>query len=213
MGIANNSIEGLNGILKKMPHIVFIHLNESAHEYFHMMAELHQYIKKLPLFIAVSKTKEYAYEAIKSQCYDYWLLPYNEYDIRKSLFKLNLKLGEEQKPPTLLLQSYKDCRYLNTEEIVYLQADNNATDFYMVDGSIISAYKTLKTFENNLPENFIRIHQSFIINISYISRINYGKGICTLKHNKHQLPFSKTYRNNIEFLKKTLSKNTISTLN
>jgi DNA-binding LytR/AlgR family response regulator len=83
----------------------------------------------------------------------------------------------------------------------------------MQDGRTISAYKTLKTFEKKLPDNFIRVHQSYILNVNHVSRINYGKSICALKSGKTQLPFSKSYRQNIDGLKKILSKNTISTLN
>jgi DNA-binding LytR/AlgR family response regulator len=212
-GIASNSVDGLNGILKKSPDVVFIHLNDKAHEYFHMIMEIHQYLKEIPLFIGISKSKQYAFEALKCHFFDYWLLPYNEFEIRKTLLRLKLKTPKVIEPKTLLLQSYKDYRYINTQEIMYLQADNNATDFFMKDGSTISAFKTLKTFENNLPTNFVRVHQSYIINIHFVSRINYGKGLCTLKHDKLQLPFSKSYKSNVDNLKKILAKNTISALN
>jgi DNA-binding LytR/AlgR family response regulator len=187
-GVAQDSIEGLNAILKKTPDIVFIHLNEKAPEYFHMIMELHQYIREIPVFIALAHSQQYAYQALKNHFFDYWLMPFNEFDIRKTILRLKIKMPKEQQPQTLLLQSYKDYRYLNTNEIMYLQADNNSTDFFMKDGSTISAFKTLKTFENSLPSNFVRVHQSYIINTSFVSRINYGKGICTLKNTKLQLP-------------------------
>jgi DNA-binding LytR/AlgR family response regulator len=122
-------------------------------------------------------------------------------------------MPKEETISTLCLKSYKDFHYLNTDEILYLKADNNTTDFIMKDGRTISAFKTLKSFEDKLPKNFIRVHQSYILNINYVSRINYGKAICSLKSGKTQLPFSKSYKENIDSLKKILSKNTISTLN
>ncbi len=212
-GVAKNYNDGLDTILKQTPDIVFVRLDENAPQYFQMIVELHQYLIDFPLFIALASSKKHAYQAIKNHFYDYWLLPYNEFEIRKTIFKLKMRMPKEAQPKTLLLQSYKDYRYLNTSEIMYLQADNNATDFFMQDGSTISAFKTLKTFENSLPSNFVRIHQSYIINTSFVSRINYGKGICTLKHHKLHLPFSRTYRSNVENLKHQLSKNAISTLN
>ncbi len=211
--IAKNSIEGLNEILKHSPDIVFINLNENSSAYFQMTTELHQYGNCIPIFIGISENKKYAYEALKSNFFDYWLFPYNEFDIRKSMMRLKKSMPQEEIPHTLCLKSYRDFQYLNTNDILYLRADNNSTEFIMKDGTINNAFKTLKTFENQMPKNFIRIHQSYMVNINYISRISYGKAICTLKHHKVQLPFSKSYRKNIDKLKKLLTKNAISSLN
>ncbi|MGB5273479.1 MAG: LytTR family DNA-binding domain-containing protein, partial [Flavobacteriaceae bacterium] len=195
---SRDSDEGLNAILKYSPDLVFINLNEQAYEYFHMVSDLHQYVKDIPLIIGISQSKEYAYRAIKSNFFDYWLLPYNEFDIRKSLLKLKKLAPKEVEPHTICLQSYRDYQYVNTNDILYLQADNNATEFVMADGSVINTYKTLKSFEQQLPKNFVRIHQSYILNTNYVARINYGKAICNLKGRKQPLPFSKSYKGNVD---------------
>ena len=210
---ARDSNSGLNSIIKYLPDIVFVNLNESAQEYFHMVTELYQYMKELPVFIAIAKTKDYAYDAIKYNFFDYWLLPYNEFDIRKTVRRLQKQLPLEEVSPTLCLKSYNDYQYLSTDDILFLKADNNTTDFHMKDGRVISAYKTLKTFETQLPQNFVRIHQSYILNRNYVSRINYGKSVCTLRSGKAQLPFSRSYRPKIDELKKVLSRNSISSSN
>jgi len=210
---ARSGPEGLDTILKFSPDIVFINLNDRAMEYFQMAVELHQYVKELPIFIGISKTKEFAYDAIKNNFFDYWLMPYNEFNIRKSLLKLKKSITKEIEKQTLCLQSYRDYHYVDTNNILYLQADNNATDFVMKDGTVINAYKTLKTFQQQLPKNFVRVHQSYILNTDYVSRINYGKSLCTLKLRKLQLPFSKSYRENVDDLKKVLSKNSIPSVN
>src|SRR5690606_30903054 len=170
--IARDTKDGVNSILKFSPDLVFINLNNNAHKYFQMVAELYQYIQDIPVMIGISKSKEYAYEAIKNNFFDYWLLPFDEFDIRKTLLKLKKGMPADSTSPTLCLKSYKDFQYLETDNILYLRADNNATDFVMNDGTKVSAFKTLKTFEDKLPKNFVRIHQSYILNINYISRIN-----------------------------------------
>lgn len=213
IGFSKTSGEGLNNILKFTPDIVFVHFNDQSSNLFQMVTELYQYMTKLPLFIGVSKTKEYAYEAIKNNFFDYWLQPYNEFDIRKSILKLKKLEPKEEVSNTLCLKSYKDFHFLDTNNILYLQADNNTTEFYMADGTVNNAYKTLKTFESMLPKNFVRIHQSYIVNTNYISRINFGKNNCALKSVEKPLPFSKSYRNNMDNLKQILSKKSISNLN
>ena len=217
VALAKNSMEGLDSILKYSPDIVFVNLNDKANEYFQMVTEMYQYLNTIPVLIGISKTKNHAYNAIKNNFFDCWLLPYNEFDIRKSILRLKKQTPKEEKkeaePQTICLKSYRDFQYLNTNDILYLKADNNATEFVMKDGTVNNAFKTLKTYENRLPKNFIRIHQSYIVNTNYVSRINYGKSICALKISKKQLPFSRSYRENIDGLKQLLSKNTISSLN
>jgi DNA-binding LytR/AlgR family response regulator len=208
--MAHNPIDGLNKILKHVPDVVFVHLNNFAWDNLNMISELHQFMPQLPTLIGYSKSKEYAYEAIKYGFFDYWLLPHNEYDIRKTILRLRKYIPKENVPTTICLKSYRDYHYVNTGDILYLKAHSNATDIFMQDGSTINTYRTLKSFEEQLPENFIRIHQSYILNSHYVSRINYGKSTCTLG-DENQLPFSKTYKQKVDALKQILSKSSIRT--
>lgn len=209
---AQDSKQGLNSILKFSPDIAFINLEDNPEAYFRMVGELYLYDNKVPLVIGISKTKAFAYEAIKNNFFDYWLFPYDEYDVRKSLLRLKKLMPKKKESQTLCLKSYRDFQYIDTDEILYLQADNNATEFIMKDGTIKNAFKTLKSFTRQMPSNFVRIHQSYMVNINYISGISYGRGLCMLKFRNLQLPFSKSYRENIDELKNLLTKNTIPSL-
>jgi DNA-binding LytR/AlgR family response regulator len=137
----------------------------------------------------------------------YILKPLTEVDIIKSLNTI-LEYHPRKNIETICLKSHKDFHYLDIKNIQYLKADNNTTDFYMEDGKIISAYKTLKVFENSLPENFYRIHKSYIININCISRINFGKSTCFIK-NQHKIPFTKTFIDNVHEMNSILSNNAL----
>ncbi len=214
VGTAADSEQGLNHILKFTPDIVFVNLSEEGMAYFHMVSELNQFMQNLPIVIGFSTSKKFAYNAIKSGFFDYWVLPHNEFDIRKTIMRLRKLYPQQHVPTTICLKSYNDYRYLDTNDILYLKSDNNSTDFFMRDGNVISAFKTLKFFEEQLPESFIRIHQSYILNSRYVSRINFGKSICTLRNNREdELPFSKTYRKKIEDLKEMLSKTAVNNVN
>lgn len=203
---------GMNSILKYMPNLVFIDLDYTIKNPFNFVQEINNYTNKFPSIIALSSTKDLAYQVIKGDFLDYLLKPLTELDLRKSMLKAQ-KLVSNQSVSTVCLRSYKDYQYLNTEEILFLKADNNATDFHMKDGKIISAYKTLKTFEDLLPNNFLRIHKSYIINSDYVSRINYGKHVCTINRSSFNIPFTKTYINNVESINNTLSQSSLISLN
>lgn len=212
-GITADYEEGMNSILKLTPNVVFINIDSNPDRnhsgVFSYCNEINTYILKKPLYVALSIDASKAYLALKNKFYDYILKPGKELEIRKTV----LQLVKGQQPfleDTLCLKSYKDYTLLPFDEILFLQADNNATDFVLLNNKKISAFKTLKSFEMVLPNNFLRIHHSYIVNKHHISRINFGKLKCFLNHNEISLPFSKSYRHNLHSLEELLEQKAIS---
>ncbi|WP_456376828.1 LytR/AlgR family response regulator transcription factor [Lutibacter sp.] len=204
IGISCDYDDAMNTILKESPDLVFFNIDNVIDNSFKFTQELNLFNDDFPVFIAISSSKEKVYDVIKNGFFDFLLNPLTELEIRKTVLKV-LKKIPAQSRKNICLKSYKDYQYLKTDEILFLKADNNTTDFYMNDGTIINAYKTLKTFESILPVNFFRIHKSYIINKNFVSRIQYGKFICTIKRNSHIVPFTKTYIGNIESINNSLS--------
>lgn len=104
----------------------------------------------------------------------------------------------EEKPLIICVKSYGDYRFIEAKDICYLQADNNSTDIHLHNGEMITAFKTLKHFENVLASPFVRIHNSYIVNIDYVSRIHTGNSVCYIKNTSIKLPFSKSYKENVD---------------
>jgi DNA-binding LytR/AlgR family response regulator len=213
LGVTEDYEYGMNLILKLNPSVVFINLdstgNENCRNVFTYCDEIINYSQQEPLFIALSANTSKAYYALKNRFYDYILKPGKELEIRKTILKL-IKGQKKFLDDTICLKSYKDYTLLHLDEILFLQADNNATDFWLVNGRKISAFKTLKCFETFLPPDFIRIHHSYIVNKNYINRINFGKLQCFLNHNSTTLPFSKSYRHNLQPLENLLAQKAMS---
>lgn len=105
---------------------------------------------------------------------------------------------KNDKPLIICVKSYGDYRFIEAKDICYLQADNNSTDIHLYNGEMITAFKTLKHFENVLKSPFVRIHNSYIVNIDYVSRIHTGNAVCYIKHTTIKLPFSKSYKDNVD---------------
>jgi DNA-binding LytR/AlgR family response regulator len=108
-----------------------------------------------------------------------------------------------QKEQSLIIcvKSYGDYRYIDSEDILYFEADNNSTDIHLNNGEMITAFKTLKHFETVLPDSqFLRIHNSYIINVNQVSRIHTGNTVCYIKNSTTKLPFSKSYKDNVDLI-------------
>ncbi|MEO5776510.1 MAG: LytTR family DNA-binding domain-containing protein [Flavobacterium sp.] len=108
-----------------------------------------------------------------------------------------------QQPQSLVIcvKSYGDYRYIDSDDVLYFEADNNSTDIHLNNGEMITAFKTLKHFETVLPPTqFLRIHNSYIINVNQVSRIHTGNTVCYIKNSTTKLPFSKSYKENVDLI-------------
>ena len=205
VSVSNEFDESLDSLLKKNPSLVFLDLGQKGglKDPFSFVNELHHYLEELPVFIGIAKSKRLAYDAIKNNFFDLLLTPLSEFEMRKSLMRYQKNLRSKNSE-RLCLKSYSDYRFIDLDEIQYLKADNNTTDFFLTGDRKVSAYKTLKHFEGSLPCNFLRVHHSYIININHITRINFGKSVIALHDKLPNIPFSKTYKSQVDNLKKTL---------
>lgn len=122
----------------------------------------------------------------------------NEEPIEKPTVSYGTPSKTEDKPLIICVKSYGDYRFIEAKDICYLQADNNSTDIHLHNGEMITAFKTLKHFEGVLQSPFVRIHNSYIVNIDYVSRIHTGNAVCYIKNTTTKLPFSKSYKENVD---------------
>lgn len=191
----------LNSILTKKPDLIFFHFTPEIS--LSLLFELKEYIEHLPYVIGIHEEERMAYHALKHNVSDFILFPLQEIEIRKVLYKYAL----QQKKSTslsLCIRSNGDYQFISLDSIVYLKADNNTTDVYLVSGKIISGFKTLKHYESQLPSSFFRIHNSYVVNLDYVTRINLSKSDCYLFENSIKLPFSRTYKEQIDLILKRL---------
>src|SRR5690554_2180775 len=205
LGIFENDITTFEKLIKLQPHLVFAYVDSFVKNTafsFDTVNELYQYMDVVPYFVALSDTSKYALQTIQSGFSDYLLTPLDWHSIGKCLFRF------EKKAPnitynSICIKSYSDYQFIDLQDIIYLKADNSSTDFKLQNGKTITAFKTLKHFEQKLPFHFLRIHKSHIVNIHYVSRIRLSKSKCYLDYNE-VLPFSASYKANIDYIIKKL---------
>lgn len=227
---ANTYEAGLNLILEHTPQLIFLEIDpvdKKSNLSLLLINELHRYLKVIPKIIITTSKKELAFEALQYDVAGYILKPLARIDFVKSLLKLKKANSEESSQETVLsvqpaeerplvsvpsrvqpgdqplilcIKSYGDYRYIDARDICYLQADNNSTDIHLNNGEMVTAFKTLKHFESALSFPFVRIHNSYIVNTSYISRIHTGNAVCYIKNTATKLPFSKSYKVNIDLI-------------
>jgi two-component system, LytTR family, response regulator len=74
--------------------------------------------------------------------------------------------------------------FIDKDEIVYVEASGNYSVFHLANNKTETITMILGKVEEQLPEeNFFRVSRSFIINLSYIKRLNTKQLNCTLAKN------------------------------
>ncbi len=186
-----NGEEGIENIEAKKPDIVFLDVEMPRMNGFTMLQQLKN--KNFEV-IFITAYDHYAIKAIKFSALDYLVKPVEVEDLKAAVEKV----AEKRKQPTennrveLLLQNFLDeksahqriaiasmegLQFVVTDEIIYLEASSNYTNFYLTGNRKIMATKTMKDFEELLPASvFIRIHHSYLINKNGVEKYIKGEG-------------------------------------
>jgi two-component system, LytTR family, response regulator len=187
---AGDGKEGLDMINKNQPQLVFLDIQMPNMNGFEMLNEIPE--KKFHV-IFTTAYDQYAIKAIKYAAFDYLLKPVDIEELKAAVLKIaREKNNQTQKQAQLLQQNIQHPKRLlhklaistldglhfyDINDIVHLEANSNYTAIYLGNGTKITASKTLKEFEEFLPEDiFFRTHHSHLINLNYIKRYIKGDG-------------------------------------
>ncbi len=69
-------------------------------------------------------------------------------------------------------------------EVVLLRSTRNYTFFELADGRRVLSSKTLGLHEKQLPDGFVRVHRSYIVNRHFVRYLDRQRRVCTLTTNR-----------------------------
>lgn len=70
----------------------------------------------------------------------------------------------------IAVKSGSRIHVIQVSNLIHVQACGDYVMLYTPDGEFLKE-QTMKSLEQSLPENFVRIHRSFIVNIEFIDRV------------------------------------------
>jgi two-component system LytT family response regulator len=169
--------------------------------------------------IFITAYEEYALKALKAGAVDYLMKPVDEEELKLALQKVaklpvaeqkqNIKTAQavwKNDDSKLILSLHDSFQVIDLNELLYCESDKGYTTFYCSDGKNHLVSKTLKEFEERLiSANFIRPHQSFMVNMKFIDKYD-KSGVIHLK-NGNRIPVSS--RKKDHFVSTFLNKNSI----
>jgi two-component system, LytTR family, response regulator len=100
----------------------------------------------------------------------------------------NMKVGSSQR---IMLPTLEGFEIVPVSSILYCEANDNFTNFFLDDRDKLMICRPLKYFEDILKgHRFLRIHRSFVINPDYVVRYSKGKGGAVTMKNGQELEIS-----------------------
>lgn len=132
--------------------------------------------------IYITAYDQYGIEAIKHSATDYLLKPINELEFISTVQKVLLtKINQVQikkaSKDFIDIPTSRGFQRLTISEIVRCEANNNYTILFLENKKQFVVTKPLSDFEKQLGSaGFCRIHQSHLINLSYVQEYIKGKG-------------------------------------
>ncbi len=89
-------------------------------------------------------------------------------------------------------------RFIEIDQIVHCQSDNNYTEIYLENSERIVSSKSLKVYENLLVEHgFFRVHQSHLVDLKRIKKVISTDGLFVKLENDVLLNLSRRKKNDL----------------
>jgi len=209
-----NGFDALKVIQEQKPDLIFLDIQMPKIDGF----ELLEVLDHKPEIIFTTAFDQYAIKAFEKNAADYLLKPFSKKRFQQALEKARLRIStpspsretpsqidklqqhfddEQSKLERIITRLGSKITVIPVEKIWYFEA---ADDYVMIHSELGQHLKekTMKYFEGHLPDDrFIRIHRSYIVNISEIKSLElYSKDsyIAILKNGEKLKVSAEGYR-------------------
>ncbi|MCD4681782.1 MAG: LytTR family DNA-binding domain-containing protein, partial [Bacteroidales bacterium] len=190
VGTGHSAKEGSKLIINKTPDLVFLDVEMPHGSGFDLLAN---FPDKSFDVIFITAFNHYAIQAIKFSAVDYILKPINinefitavdkvldnkaSNDHRNANFKTLLENVRSTLPSKLAIPTSDGMEYLNTKEIIRVEADRSYSWFYLKDNRKLLVSRNLKEYQELLTDrNFFRTHNSHLINLEHVKKYIRSEG-------------------------------------
>lgn len=196
---ASSVKSGHRAIIRNKPDLVFLDIEMPDGKGFDLISMFDSISFRI---IFVTAYSEYAIRAFRVNAADYLLKPVKIDELRAAVEKvragrqntpdkealmmlLQSISGSNQVQKTLIVPNIKGYEVLKTDEIIMCNADGYCTNFHLTLNRRVVSTKNLKQYEKILPaQNFVRVHNSWLVNINYVHRFTRQGEIILSENNK-----------------------------
>jgi two-component system LytT family response regulator len=157
--------------------------------------------------VIVTAYDQFAVKAFRFNALDYLLKPIDGKDLKMAvekatqqkpdpqqvqLMKQQLQGGEKFHPDKIALPYQNGVTFTEIKSVLYCEADNNYTRFFIAGGQQCMVSKTLGDIQEVLEErNFLRVHRQYLVNLDHIKKYVRGEGNYLVMSNDATIPVAR----------------------
>lgn len=160
-------------------------------------------VKNPPQIIITTAYPKFAVESFElDTIVDYLVKPFSYDRFLKSIHKVEQTVSRIQTKFSnyIFLNIDKTLHKVTLNDIFYIESDRNYLTFVTKDKKHVFI-DSLKNWTTKLPDSFIQVHKSYIINLSHIDKIAGNE----INIGNHKIPIGRTFKS--EFIKRFNLKN------
>jgi two-component system, LytTR family, response regulator len=175
-----DGFEGMKAIQEHKPDLIFLDVQMPKITGFEML----ELIDEPPLVVFTTAFEEYAIKAFDAHAADYLLKPFSKERFDKAMQKLLQQKNNIAKDVVdtalqtpipsnrIVVKDNGKIKIIPFAQVQYLEAADDYVKIHTADGTFLKK-QTMQFFEDSLPSTeFIRVHRSYIISATLISRID-----------------------------------------
>ncbi len=178
-----NGFEAVKCINELRPDLIFLDIQMPKLSGF----EVVELIEHKPKIIFTTAFDQYAIKAFEANASDYLLKPFLQSRLETAINKINVSNDSDKKQniydnfleikddylTRIAVKSNNKISIIPCKDILYIQAEDDYVMIYTEKEKHLKE-KTMKSLEKSLnPSDFLRVHRSFIANISKITKIEH----------------------------------------
>lgn len=222
IGEAESVKTGIAAIQKWRPQVIFLDIHLSDGTGFDILEKLAESGKIKSHIVFITAHEQYAVKAFKFSALDFILKPVDPEELQQTIKKIKEATGRSDsfEHIDLLLENirkkvdnYKRIALSTSDgihlfevaDIIRCEAKVNYTQFYIKNHKPVLISKTLKEYEEILTEHgFERVHQSHLINLSYLKSYIKSDGGYVIMADNTNIPIAQSKKDRLQELIRTL---------
>lgn len=114
---------------------------------------------------------EYALQGFELNALDYLLKPITFQRFLDAVQKYPKQEQNASNQQTITIKSGYDLHKVNLKDILYIESSGEYVNYYLTQGNKIMANQSLTKLSNQLPNYFLRVHRSYIVNKNKVTSL------------------------------------------